>query len=78
VEDIGEDEQAAGETDGEAEEIDKGDDPVFGHVAESDLKIIFEHSISFWPWWTITKIFGGGFRWLSRGLRPARGGPSRL
>jgi hypothetical protein len=43
MQDIGKDEQAAGEPDGKPEEIDKRDELIFGQVTESDLEIIFKH-----------------------------------
>ena len=47
VQDIGQDEQAAGQADGQPEEVDERDEFVFGEVTEGDLQIIFEHGDDF-------------------------------
>jgi hypothetical protein len=47
VEDIGADQQTAGEADGQSEEVDERDEFVFGEVAEGNLQIIFEHKHGF-------------------------------
>jgi len=47
VEDIGQDEEAAGKTGTKSKEVDEGDEFVFGEIPEGDLQIIFEHDDGF-------------------------------
>jgi hypothetical protein len=44
MQDIGADEQTAGEAYGEAEDVYKRNEFIFSQIAEGDLEIIFEHS----------------------------------
>jgi hypothetical protein len=43
VQDIGEDEQAAGQAHGQTEQVDEGNEFVFRQVAEGDLQIVPDH-----------------------------------
>jgi hypothetical protein len=47
VQDIGQDQQAAGQSGGQPEEVDKGNELMSGHAAKGQLKIIPDHEAWF-------------------------------